>query len=294
LDSLKSRNNGSGLRKKRRKIWDFFEARFSADTIMKIAAIMFTFFATALIAIKVFQNTLEFIDPSRIIIHDKFLDNESLLALIATLVAFAGLLAYIFHHVVKKALSDEIKKFADDERTASKAESYFIGGISLIANYLTAKNEYLFSSAKRTLRSAMASSEKLDDVKHFELKYWIKNNLAFVLAAHGDQADSEEAFKLVEELQQKLRRSSPDLYDDYEADRYIWNATWVLVVFRFCDEENDPAYFREARLMLRAILNDTDTKHAGLEKRLKSTWCYIYGEESFDKILKKLKVPPLN
>jgi hypothetical protein len=52
----------------------------------------------------------------------KSISNEVLLAIFSLLIAFAGLLAYIFHHLIKDSLHKEIKTMAYDERLASKTE----------------------------------------------------------------------------------------------------------------------------------------------------------------------------
>lgn len=64
------------------------------------------------------QNTKSGIAPSAI----NQADNEALLALLSILIAFAGLLAYIFYHLVKDNIQKELKIMANDERLASKAE----------------------------------------------------------------------------------------------------------------------------------------------------------------------------
>lgn len=50
------------------------------------------------------------------------ISNEVLLAILSLLIAFAGLLAFIFHHLVRDSIHKELKDMACDERTASKIE----------------------------------------------------------------------------------------------------------------------------------------------------------------------------
>lgn len=207
------------------------------------------------------------------------ISNDALLGLIGILTTVAGVLAYIFHQVIRRDLHAEIQQLAADERAASRAEAenaaarvfwmqFYLGG---------GRDKALLREALRITRQSVARLEKLERSReeNKDLVLRCKNNLAFLLAAHSPAEltpeDKRLAYILSEEIYHAALRSNRVEFP-YS---YAWEATRALVLARFHATEKSER--KKASTILDALLRKGELPPFQREE-FREQWRFIFNK----------------
>lgn len=132
---------------------------------------------------------------TQIDVMDK-MTNETLLAILALLLGFAGILSYAFREVVKKNLEDkldkELMKSVSDERKASLAENRLVTSYILDKEYNSQKkqNKDLLNDALKNAKTAFETSEELPKKEEYiPIKLKAKNNYLYCLFERQEEIE---------------------------------------------------------------------------------------------------------
>lgn len=101
-------------------VWIIFTTNIESASVVFLRVAMTIVLLIA--GLYLYDFTVNSPSNNAVLNSSNIISNEDLLALLSLLIAFAGLLAYIFHHLIKDSLHKELKTMAHDERLASKTE----------------------------------------------------------------------------------------------------------------------------------------------------------------------------
>ena len=165
------------------------------------------------------------------------LENETLLAVLSLLIAFAGLLSYVFHHVIRKDIKEEIKKDYERERKLSRVDIKRMTAYThmRLAEFLHEikkdengnldydSREKVFAQITKAIEIVKAGERICSEVRDGSIidddegYYITKNNLAFYLERkweHIRNKRTDEEFSAYLEQDEKMRL-------DYLADKRV-------------------------------------------------------------------------
>ncbi len=148
-----------------------------------------------------------------------------------------------------------------------------------VENYYKDYLNEAIGMANRSVREA----DKLNILKHEEIICKCKNNLAFFLAARGNDSDAGRARDLGNYNYQVVTSERLKTLKN----PYIYQATWALVLWRFY--KKDEVSRKEAYRIAKELIGNAEIS-LGERDRLKDRWTFIRGQgKTFDQLMEELK-----
>jgi hypothetical protein len=220
------------------------------------------------------------------------ISNDSLIGVIALLVSFAGLLAYIFKKMIYGELTNELYKMAKQERMAAKSSALASEIGALMYSFLyfhkdnLASDRLLAQKAVDIAEMALKSTTGLDmnEPDYKKLRFTCENNLVFTMAVLGsvlDKNGNEEKFKKIKTCalftgEALVNKTEKDHENDHGAYNFYFvaRATKAIAMAVFSDgDENKMKLANELKEIL--INDDMVSEDVNLKEEFLYNWNFI-------------------
>lgn len=202
----------------------------------------------------------------------------------ANYTAAQALWVYYYQHKTgnrfwKERFQQLERRIEDLEKKEIRQQKVDVALAKEVENYY---KEYLNEAIRMADRSVQAA-DRLNILKYEEIICKCKNNLAFFLAARGNDSDAGRARDLGNYNYQVVTSERSKTLKN----PYIYQATWALVLWRFY--KKDEVSRKEAYRMAKELIGNAEIPPAERD-RLKDRWTSIRGEgKTFDQLMKELE-----
>lgn len=257
------------------KSWDFKSA---IDVVFKITTALFCFSTSFfLIAFTIRRYIYPFMPD--VPVADGILDkisNETMLAVLALLVSFAGLMAYIFQTLIRSSIKDELLKITEQDSLAARADSLKseAGALSYFYFYNNNPDNNFLDKLVKLAEKALHSASQLEtkDKDLCVLRGKCENNLAFFMAASAFilkldgpkyQLYKTKAMFLSEKNLVRTKNDNMNSEKDY---RHFCTARATRAIAMMAFSEGDDTKIKEARELFRTMRKDTKMSAEALEE----------------------------